>query len=158
MKIIKDTADWFQYWLVVYLPVDSPTPNYLASGEEDISHWQFVVDSIYMLIKSGLIDVEPPDYLIRSDEISCDGVEGFCSALASQNPYKLDELHDPPAAWISPYITITDKCIEVIRKNFGLDFLNNPCYNLNENFINDLIFIFKKNGFNERDFPLFPVG
>ena len=158
MKMSKEHAEWLQYWLADYLPVDSPSPYYFASGEEDHAHWQFVVDMLYILLKSGILDVWPSDYLIKDHECSCDGLEDFCFELARQNPYKLEELSRPPAAWFSPSISITKKGLEIVHHYFDSKYFESEESPLNEKFIEHLEAIFESNGFLPNQGPLFPIS
>lgn len=158
MKMNKEHAEWLQYWLVDYLPADSPSPYYFASGEEDRTHWQFVVDMLYVLLKSGILEVWPSDYLIKDHEFSCNGLEDFCFELARQNPYKLEELDRPPAAWLSPSIAITKKGREIVGFYFDTKNRKNKLQPLNEEFIENLETIFQSNGFLQNSGPLFPIA
>lgn len=158
MKMSKEHAEWLQYWLANYLPVDSPSPHYFVIGEEDRAQWQFVVDMLYILLKSGILEVWPSDYLIKGHKWSCDGLEDFCFELARQNPYKLEELDRSPAAWLSPSISITKKGLEIVNHYFDKKDFENKLPPLNEKFIEHLEAIFESNGFLPNQGPLFPIS
>lgn len=157
MKIDKEGAEWLQYWLVVYLPVDSPAPVYMASGDEDLQHWQFVVDMIYMLFTVGIITVLPTDFLTKDDKFSCKGINGFCSALALQNPYKLDELDNPPAAWLSPTISITELGRSIVKKYFNPNHDNDKLPSINLSFVDHIEKLFQEKNLLQ-EFPLFQIN
>lgn len=100
-------------WYCEVLLLDDMSAIYILGGymkilEED---WQCAVEFIYHILKCELADVWPHDILIKSNEYSYDGIEGYCKELANHNP-----INDTPLVWISPDITLTEKGKEFFRK------------------------------------------
>lgn len=126
-------------WYFEVLLLDDMSAIYILGGymkilEED---WQCAVEFIYRILKCGLADVWPSNILIKGNEYSYNGIEGYCNELANYNP-----INDTPLVWISPDITLTEKGKEFVKKYLIIDEQNINQFDVNCDFIEELEKIF----------------
>ncbi|MDO4907527.1 hypothetical protein [Neisseria sp.] len=130
-------------WYFEVLSLDDMSAIYILGGymkilEED---WQCAVEFIYRILKCELVDVWPHDILIKGNEYSYDGIEGYCKELANHNP-----INDTPLVWTSPDITLTEKGQELVNKYLIFDGEYSNKFDVNCNFIEELEKIFDDYG------------
>lgn len=143
-------------WYFEVLLLDDMSAIYILGGymkilEED---WQCAVEFIYRILSCGLADVWPNNILIKTNEYSYDGIEGYCKELALHSP-----IDDVPLVWISPSIFLTDK-----GKKFATQYLtksesdNDQIFDVDSKFIEELEKIFDNYGIKWDEYSaLFPI-
>ena len=148
MIIPDDIALWIQRNFEV-LASDDFSLAYFASGNMDripdysAARWQLAVDTLYRLIRSGLLKVH--QYIRCSDE------DTFFEAIRTVSPYGGDGM-----LWNGTLVYGTPKLDELFRAFFTSD--GSEWEDLNPRFIEALEQIFADNGVPWSDKPLLPIA
>lgn len=163
MSMPKAVIAEIQWRLAEYLPIDSPSPDYVANGLIKFDEvgaqkqWQWAVDLIYRLLVCDLIRLWPDGYLSKAGKLTFNGPLDFCQALAQQNPYSFEETSQLPVPWIGPSIGMTDRLRELLKKHDMVWTKREDAWPLNEAFIADIESIFEAHDVGWTDEPLIPI-
>lgn len=141
-------GEWEAYTLVSWLANIDIT--YYSEVEVECE-LQFHIDLFYRLYMSNLIQILPDDYFKDTRKIGIRSIEDLCKYLSHSTPF----LHPIDYLWFNADICLTESGEDLLMKYNYLDSDSN-FDEVNFEFVNEVLAIFKASGVTWSDDYLFP--